>query len=197
MRINKTSIIILCALCAALNIVLGTIVGQLKIPLLFLDTIGTIFASVYFGPWYGAAVGATSNIAIGVLFNPKSIPFFIVNVIVGLVVGYISKKFNYSFITALIIGIILSIICPLVGTPISVWLSGGVTGTGNDFLVLYLRKTGSSVFTAAFIPRITGNIVDKITSCILVWALIKKLPVQLRPNKNNYQETPYDLNENL
>lgn len=185
MQNKRTFTIILCAFAAALNIVLGTVVAQLKIPLIFLDTIGTIFAAVYFGPWHGAAVGAVSNIITGMIFSPKDIPFFLVNVVVGLVVGYIVKKHDYSLITAIITGLLLAVICPLIGSPIAVWLYGGVTGSGGtDFLVLWLRKSGSDIFTAAFLPRIAGNIVDKILSAVLVWALIKKLPAQYKPNKN-------------
>lgn len=185
MRNKKTFIIIVCAFAAAINIVLGTLVAQLKIPLIFLDTIGTIFAAIYFGPWYGAAVGALSNIITGMIFSPKDIPFLLVNVFVGLIVGYAAKRFGYSLTTAIITGLILSVVCPLVGSPIAIWLYGGITGSGNDFLVLLLRKTGSDIFTSTFIPRITGNIIDKIVSSILVWALIKKLPTQYKPEINN------------
>lgn len=180
---KKTFALLCCAFAAALNIVLGTLVGQLKIPLVFLDTIGTIFAAVYFGPWYGAAVGAVSNIITGMIFSPKDIPFFLVNVVVGLVVGYIAKKYGYSLITAIVTGVILSIICPLIGTPISIWLYGGVTGSGTDFLVLWLRESGTGIFASSFIPRITENIIDKILSAFLVWALIQKLPAQYKPSK--------------
>ncbi|HEX9025885.1 MAG TPA: ECF transporter S component [Clostridium sp.] len=182
---KKTFIIIVCAFAAAINIVLGTLVAQLKIPLIFLDTIGTIFAAIYFGPLYGATVGAVSNIITGMIFSPKDIPFFLVNVVVGLIVGYIVKKYSYSLTTAVVTGLILSVICPLIGSPIAIWLYGGVTGSGNDFLVLLLRQTGSDIFTSTFIPRITGNIVDKVVSAVLVWALIKKLPTQYKPEINN------------
>ncbi|MBI6871240.1 CD3073 family putative ECF transporter S component [Clostridium aciditolerans] len=185
MKNKKTFALILCAFAAAINIVLGTLVGQLKIPLIFLDTIGTIFAAVYFGPWYGAAVGAASNIITGMIFSPKDIPFFLVNVVVGLLVGYIAKKYGYGIITAVVTGLILSVVCPLIGSPIAVWLYGGVTGSGNDFLVFWLRKSGADIFTSAFIPRITGNIIDKVISSVLVWALIKKLPAEYRPKIDN------------
>jgi energy-coupling factor transport system substrate-specific component len=185
MKNKKTFTLILCAFAAALNIVLGSLVGQLKIPLIFLDTIGTIFAAVYFGPWYGATVGAVSNIITGMIFSPKDIPFFLVNVVVGLIVGYIVKKHGYGLVTAIVTGLILSVVCPLIGSPIAIWLYGGVTGSGNDFLVLWLRKSGADIFTSAFVPRITGNIIDKVLSSFLVYALIKKLPTQYKPERNN------------
>ena len=59
-RISNTSILMLSALAIALNIVLGIITSSLRLPL-YLDTIGTVFIAIYFGPWYGAAVGGLSN----------------------------------------------------------------------------------------------------------------------------------------
>lgn len=183
MRNKKLTIVILCGIAAALNIILGTLVSQLKIPLLFLDTIGTIFAAVYFGPWYGAAVGAVSNIITGMIFSPKDIPYFLVNVVVGLVVGYTVKKFKFSIVSATILGLVLSIVCPLIGSPITMWLYGGVTGSGMDFLVLWMRKTGSDIFTSIFFPRIWANIIDKLISCYLVLALVKYMPAQYKPER--------------
>ena len=182
---NKTFIITICAFAAAMNIVLGTLVSQLQIPLIFLDTIGTIFVAIYFGPFYGATVGAVSNIITGIIFSPKDIPFLLVNVAVGVIVGYIAKKYGYSLIVAIITGIILSIICPLIGSPIAIWIYGGLTGSGNDLLVLFLRTTGADIFTSTFIPRISGNIVDKVVSAILVYMLIKKLPIKYKPQTIN------------
>lgn len=174
MRQNKTTIMILCALAIALNIVLGIFASSVK--LLYLDTIGTIFIAVYFGPWKGAAVGALTNILTGIIFNPKDIPFLLVSVAVGLVVGFISKKFKFNFITALITGIILSIVCPLIGTPIGVWVYGGLSGTGMDFIFLWLQKVGNNIFVSSFLTKISSNFIDKIASCLLVWKLIDFMP---------------------
>ena len=162
-----------------INIVFGTIVQSLQIPLLFLDTIGTIFVSVVLGPFAGALTGGLTNVIQGIITNPKSIPFAIVNIIIGLVVGFIAKKYRFNIKTAVITGLLLSVIAPLVGTPIAVFVYGGVTGGGTDIIFAWLLASGQKIFTAAFIPRITGNFIDKIVSCIVVSLLIKKLPKNL------------------
>ncbi len=185
MQNRKPFIMIMCAIAVALNIVLGTVVQKLQIPLLFLDAVGTIFAAVLFGPWYGAAVGTITNVLTGIITgNPKDIPFFLVNAVAGIIVGYMARKFKFTIVTSVITGLILSIVCPLIGTPISIWLYGGLTGGGNDFLFLVLKNSGMQIFSAAFIPRITGNIIDKIGSCLLVFAAMKYIPAQYRQNKN-------------
>ena len=179
MRNKKIYIMTLCAMCVAINIVLGTVVSYTKIPLLFLDTIGTIFAAVLFGPWQGAAVGTVTNLLAPILSgNVKDIPFFIVNASVGLIVGYIVKKYKFNLKTAIISGLILTIVCPLIGTPIVVWIYGGITGSGNDFIFVWLKNSGQSIFTAAFIPRITGNFIDKVGSCVLVLLSLKYIPTE-------------------
>lgn len=181
MRNKKVFILTLCAMAVALNIVLGTLAQVIKIPLLFLDTIGTIFIAVLFGPWQGAAVGTVTNLLTPLLAgNIKDIPFFLVNAAVGIVVGYIAKKYKYNLKTAIISGLILSVVCPLIGTPIVVWVYGGITGSGNDLIFLWLKNTGMEVFSSAFIPRITGNFIDKIGSCLLVLFSLKYIPAEYK-----------------
>ncbi len=173
---NNTRKMTYTAMGIVINIVFGTVVSSLKIPLLFLDTIGTIFTAVILGPIYGMIAGGLTNILKGLLTNPKSIPFALVNIAVGLIVGLMVKKYKFNIQTAVITGCILAVVAPLIGTPIAVWVYGGITGDGNDFLFLWLQKSGQKMFTSAFIPRITGNIIDKIASCVLVSILLTRLP---------------------
>lgn len=175
-RRNNTYALIFSGLAIAVNIVLGTVIDMLGIPLLFLDTIGTIFTAVVFGPWYGALAGGLTNVVQGVITNPKSIPFALVNIVIGIVVGLIARKWRFNFATASITGLILAVLAPLIGTPIAIYVYGGITGDFNDVLFTWLTQSGKEVFTAAFIPRITSNLVDKIASCIIVAFLIQRLP---------------------
>lgn len=159
-----------------INIVFGTAVNMLHLPLLYLDTIGTIFTAAVLGPWYGAITGGLTNVIQGILTNPKDIPFALVNISIGLIVGFVARKYKFNFKNAIIVGCILAVIAPLIGTPIAVWIYGGITGDGNDIVFTWLKQSGQTIFTAAFIPRITGNILDKLVSCFLVAMLIKRIP---------------------
>jgi energy-coupling factor transport system substrate-specific component len=181
---NSSFKLVLSALAIAINIVLGTVVGLLNIPLLFLDTVGTIFSAALFGPWYGAAVGGLTNVIQGILTNPKDIPFALVNIAVGIIVGLIARRWKFNIVTSIITGLILSVVAPLIGTPIATYVYGGITGDFNDVFFTWLVKSGQSVFTAAFLPRIASNIVDKIASCIIVSLLISKLPVKYTLGSN-------------
>ncbi|QXM06456.1 hypothetical protein [Crassaminicella indica] len=94
----------------------------------------------------------------------------------GLIVGFIARKYKFNVRMAMIVGCILAVIAPLIGTPIAVWIYGGITGDRNDVIFTWLAQSGKTIFTAAFIPRITGNILDKLVSCFLVALLINHIP---------------------
>lgn len=181
MQKSKTFILTYGAMCIVLNVVLGTVVSALKIPLLFLDTIGTVLMAVLFGPWWGALVGLLTNVVLGITSSPTAIFFGIVNVVVAIIVGLVARKFNFTkWYVAIFTGLILSIVAPLIGTPIAVAVFGGLDGSGMDFVVLWLRAAGESVFASTFISRITGNLVDKIVTCLLVMYFVAKLPQLLK-----------------
>ena len=177
---RNTFALTLGALCVVTNLALGTTVQALQIPLLFLDTLGTILGAALLGPFQGALIGLCTNLIQGVLTNPRDIPFALVNVTVGLVVGFAARRFRFSVPVAAAVGLVLAVLCPLVGTPIAVWIYGGLTGGGTDFLFLWLMKSGQDIFTAAFLPRIAGNLVDKVASCVLVALLLPRLPARYR-----------------
>lgn len=179
MKKFNTKILILCSIAVVLNIVLGTITSALKLPF-YLDTIGTVFIALFFGPWWGASVGAISNIITSMIFNPIGMPFLLVSVAVGLIVGFIGRKFKFTLPVAIITGLILSVVCPLIGTPIGVWVYGGLTGTGLDFLVLFLKESGSSIFVASFIPKVINNLLDKIGTCVMIYFVLKSLPRKIK-----------------
>jgi len=173
---KKTLAITISALGIGLNIILAMTAKTLHIPFLFLDTIGTILSGVLLGPFFGAITGLITNIITSVIKNPIELPFALINMIIGIVSGYIAKKFNFNIKTAILTGALLSILAPLVGTPITIYLFGGLTGGSIDILTGWLVKSGQKIFTATFIPRILSNLIDKISSCIVVSILLTKIP---------------------
>lgn len=175
MRNTETRKLIFSALAVVVNIVLGTIVSWMAIPLLFLDTVGTIFVSATFGMKYGILVGICTNLVMGATTGFTAVPFALVNVAVAIVVALMAKR-GFSIPVAVVTGLILSIVAPLIGTPIRILLFGGLTGSGTDLLILAMRAAGQQIFAATFLSTVTGNFVDKVASCVLVAILIKALP---------------------
>lgn len=164
------------AMCIVVNIVFGMFVTMLNIPFLFLDTVGTVLGAVVLGPFWGALIGGCTNLVLGIISGPTNIPFALVNIVLGLIVGFVACKKGFGYREAILTGLLLSVVCPLIGTPISVLLFGGLSGSGADFLVGFLVQSGQKIFTSAFIPRILTNIIDKPLSCVMVVYFLNKMP---------------------
>lgn len=176
---NKRVALVFVPVGIGINIVGGMLAGALKLPV-FLDTIGTILSAAILGPWWGALTGGLTNIIMS-LQNPMDMWFAIVNIAVGLIVGFISMKFGFQkWLIVLISGVIIAVVSPIIGTTIATYVYGGLTGGGIDIFTAGLMKAGSSVFTAAFIPRIWSNLLDKIVSVFIVFGVIMALPKSLK-----------------
>lgn len=173
----------MCGLAIAINIVLGIVAAAIKFPI-YLDTIGTIFIAIYFGPWYGAAVGGATNFLTALLNGMTDMPFMLVSIAIGLVVGFIFRKAKITLINVIIAGVIVGIVAPVIGTPIGIAVYGGLTGTVSDVAVLWLKQSGADIFTASFLPKLFNNLLDKVGSCLIIFLLIKALPGSMRPKQN-------------
>ena len=181
MKNRKVYVTAFCGVAVAMNIVLGIITSALGIPL-YLDTLGTVLSAAILGPRPGIIVGALSNIITGLIYSVSDIPFCLVNMAVGLVVGLVAKKFKFDWIQALIVGLVLSVLCPAIGTPIGIFVYGGLNGTFSDVLVMSLVQGGKSIFQASFLRNIASNLIDKVGTCLIGCALIKAMPMRFLDN---------------
>lgn len=181
MRNRKVYVVAFCGICVAMNIVLGIITSALGIPL-YLDTLGTVLSAAIIGPVPGIIVGALSNIITGLMYSVSDIPFCLVNMAVGLIVGLVAKKFNFTIISAVITGLVLSFVCPAIGTPIGIYVYGGLNGSASDVFVMSLVQAGKDIFQASFLRNVGSNLIDKVGTCIVGWALIKAIPMRFLEN---------------
>lgn len=181
MRNRKVYVVAFCGICVAMNIVLGIITSALGIPL-YLDTLGTVLSAAIIGPVPGIIVGALSNIITGLMYSVSDIPFCLVNMAVGLIVGLVAKKFKFTIVSAVITGLVLSFVCPAIGTPIGIYVYGGLNGSASDVLVMSLVQAGKDIFQASFLRNVASNLIDKVGTCIVGWALIKAIPMRFLEN---------------
>ena len=65
--------------------------GLLKLPL-WLDSIGTVLASMLAGPIIGAIAGIVNNIIYGYDADPISFVYAITSAVIGLIVGIMAYK---------------------------------------------------------------------------------------------------------
>jgi energy-coupling factor transport system substrate-specific component len=166
----------LMAVAIVLNIVLGQVVSLLKLPI-FLDSIGTVLVALLAGPWAAGLTGLLTNLIWGLISDPVAAAFAPVAMIIGIVAGLCAKAGLFKkWWQAIISGVIITLALSVIAIPIRVYMFGGVTGSGADFIVAYLLATGKDLFSAVFITVITDNLIDKVATALLAWAIVKGLP---------------------
>jgi energy-coupling factor transport system substrate-specific component len=166
----------LMAVAIVLNIVLGQVVSLLKLPI-FLDSIGTVLVALLAGPWAGALTGLLTNLIWGLISDPVAAAFAPVALVIGLVAGLCAKWGLFrKWWQAILSGVIITVALSIIAIPIRVYMFGGVTGSGTDFIIAYLMATGRDLFSAVIISVITDNLIDKVVTALLAWAIVKGLP---------------------
>ncbi|MFN2138268.1 MAG: ECF transporter S component [Candidatus Promineifilaceae bacterium] len=175
-----TVTIALMVVALAINIAVGTIIYQLKIPFVYLDSIGTILVGLVAGPWAGLVTGILSNLLWGILGNPGYVPYAPVAGVIGLMAGWFGGMGWFkSWWKWLLAGLLTGLIAALLSAPITAYVYGGVTGAGTDLIVGMFRATGSSIMEAALGQGLITDLIDKTLSFFLVWLIVKALPTTL------------------
>ncbi len=171
----STLTLALMAVAIVLNIVLGQLVSLLKLPI-FLDSIGTVLVALLAGPWAGGLTGLLTNLIWGLISDPVAVAFAPVAMIIGIVAGLCAKYGLFKkWWQAILSGAIITVALSFVAIPIRVYMFGGVTGSGADFVVAYLLATGKDLFSAVLITVISNNLIDKVVTALLAWGIVKGL----------------------
>jgi energy-coupling factor transport system substrate-specific component len=178
-RIPLTYVVALVPVAVALNIVGGQINTILHLPT-FLDMIGTAVVAIVLGPWWGALVGAMTNLVASFISGPIGLPFAVVNVAGALVWGYavrwgLGKKF-WSFG---VVNVVVAIVCSLFAVPIYVFVFGGATGHFSDMMTAAFLAMGQNLLVSVFSSNILVSLADKVISGFVALAIIEALPANL------------------
>jgi energy-coupling factor transport system substrate-specific component len=169
----STITLVLIPVAIALNIIVGQITGALSLPI-FLDSIGTVLIALLAGPWVGALTGLLSNLIWGLISDPIAAAFAPVAMVIGLVAGLLARAGLFrQWWQALLSGAIIAVVLSFVAVPIRVYMFGGVTGSGADFVTAYLLAVGGDLFSSVIITVIGSNLLDKMVTAVLAWAIVK------------------------
>ncbi len=161
-------------ICLAINYVGAQIAIALKLPM-YLDVIGSIMMGAICGPIPGVVLGALSS-AINSLSEPTAIAYIPVTVACGLVAGLLGKAgFMKQLWKSLIAGFLLAVAAVAISSPITAFLYGGISGTGNDVIVLGLQAAGMGLLPATLIATLITEFFDKLLSCWVVFFVVKAL----------------------
>ena len=163
----------------ALNLTIGQLTIALKIPL-YLDSIGTVLVAVLIGPYAGIIAGSFANIMAAAFGNPTMMFFIPVVVVIGAFTGFVAGKGWFKrWYLCVIGGLIQGVLAATVSAPISSYLFGGTMMAGTDALVYFFRSMGNTILTSVFYQGLTSDPVDKTVSYLLVFLILRNLPLRL------------------
>ena len=163
----------------ALNLSMGGLAAALKIPF-YMDMVGTVLVAVLCGPWSAVIAGSLSNILAAAFGNASMIFFIPVVIVIALFSAWIAARGWFRKLHLVIVGGVLQgILAAIVSAPIAAYVFGGVMFSGTDFLVLYFRSVGNTLLESVFYQGLSSDPVDKTLTYLIVFLLLKNLPVRL------------------
>ncbi|PLR84886.1 ECF transporter S component [Bacillus sp. V33-4] len=173
----STSALVLIPTAVGINYIGKLFAGLLKLPL-WLDSIGTVLASMLAGPIIGALAGAINNIIYGLTLDPISFVYAISSIAIGLAVGILFYKgLISSWTQAAMAGLIVGLVATVVSTPINVGFWGGQTGNvwGDALYAIILAKT-DSIWLASFLDELVVDVPDKLMVVLISYGIFRGLP---------------------
>lgn len=163
----------------ALNLVLGTVVHTLKLPV-YLDAVGTILVTLLVGWRAGIVVGVGSFLIGGLLTNPVLPWFSGTQAAIAIYTHIVGKRGGFLTLPRSIVsGIGLGVVAGIVSAPVIVYLFGGITGSGASLVVAFLLASGKSVLKSVVLSGLAAEPLDKTIQCLLARFVLRSLPPQL------------------
>lgn len=171
---------VLIVVAIVLNIVVGQLVSLLKLPI-FLDSIGTVLVGILAGPWAGGLAGLLTNLIWGLISSPVAAAFAPVAMVIGIVAGLCARAGLFqTWWQAIIAGVIITVFNAIVAVPIRLYMFGGITGSGADFVTAYMLALGKDLFGSVIVTVFTSNIIDKVATALLCWGIVQTLPARVK-----------------
>ena len=138
----------------------------------WLDTIGTMFIAIAYGPLAGAIA---SIITSSFIFIPLGlpIPLYFVGLSVALIVGFMfPRKRQHDLFTIVSVAVIAALVTSLLSFPINILCNNGYPGNlWGDQLYMMVSKTVSSEYVCAYMSVAFIDFPDRLLSLLLAFTL--------------------------
>lgn len=178
-RLFETRVLSLIGVAIVINIVGNQINDLVRLPI-FLDSIGTVLVGVLAGPLAGGLTGLLTNLILGLIVSPVAAAFAPVAIVIGVVAGLLARAGWFrTWWQAAMAGVVIAAALTLVAVPIRIYMFGGVTGSGADFVTAYLSSVGQTLFSSVALTVFGTNVADKVVTALIVFALVRQLPDRL------------------
>ncbi|WP_162918846.1 ECF transporter S component [Taklimakanibacter deserti] len=162
----------------AINFVGGQFALLLKLPV-YLDSIGTILVGATCGGLPGALVGAVSNV-LNSITSPPTMVFGILSIMFGLLAGWLAKRGVFTSLTLTLLSAIpFAFIGGVLGALLTIWVFGGLAVGGGALVVGALTAAGFDINTANFLAQVPMDVLDKVPTVLVVYAILKGMPKRL------------------
>lgn len=176
----STAALVLIPAAIGINYLGKLFAGLLKLPL-WIDSIGTVIASMLAGPIIGAISGIINNVIYGFTMDPISFVYAITSGVIGLVVGVMAYKGWIANVKkAFVIGLVVGLVAATVSTPLNIIFWGGQTGNvWGDALYATLIANQFPQWLASFCDSVVVDVPDKIATVMISFFLYRGLPNNL------------------
>ena len=171
------NVLVLCALCIALNIIGAQAALALKLPV-YLDSMGTILAGVLGGYVPAIVVGYLTNL-FNSFVNSSEIYYGLANVFIAIVAAFLAKRGWFQKLPLILVSIpLFAIAGGGTGTVITYFLYGSLAGEGaTAILADQLYASGVfSVVGSQLCANLTIDIVDKALTVLGVALIYHLIP---------------------
>lgn len=176
----STAAIVLIPAAIGINYLGKLFASLLRLPL-WLDSIGTVLASMLAGPIIGAAAGIINNIIFGLTADPISTVYAITSGAIGITVGVMAYKGWIANIQkAIVVGLVTGLVAATVSTPLNMIFWGGQTGNiWGDAFYTFLISNNIPQWLASFGNSIVVDVPDKVVTVLISYLIFKGLPKSL------------------
>ena len=159
---------------------------------MWLDSIGTMLSAYLGGPIVGGIVGLTSNLIYCIAYD-ASWMYALVSVVIGLVMGLASRRHSIeTLFGTLTTCAMVAISASLVSIPLNILLNNGSTGNiWGDAVIGFMRERGAPEFLCLPTGQVYVELLDKLVSLLLLYAIIKLLRLGMRLARKE-QEPPQE-----
>ncbi len=110
------------------------------------------------------------------MIDPGWFPWFPVAAAIGFIAGLCANAGLFkNWWKVAITGFLIALGAILVGTPIAVYLFGGITASGSSFITAFLLQTGQGLVESVLSTNFLVEPIDKISTALLSFAIVQGL----------------------
>jgi energy-coupling factor transport system substrate-specific component len=173
--LSKTRFLAIVVVCAGLNLGIGFVVATLKLPF-YLDSIGTVLATMIGGIWVGIACGLLS-VLVGSAYTPTLWAYGGTAIVIAVYVSVVRRAgYLRSWIPTILFGLGLGVITAITSAPVTTYVWKGVSISGADALTSFFSATGKTLLDSVLLGGLSSDPIDKLITSLVAFSILRGVP---------------------